>query len=347
MSQFDFGTIDPYVVDGVELADFLNQWRDALYSLHRGSVRPPYVVPGMLWINDSGGPNAWVLEWYVSPTVGDVALFTLNTTTGAVTVSVSQGGTFQAAVLLAQAAASPSVQWNATGNPVDMKNWRMTVDPATGALILSSYSDAGVVLASVTFNRDGTIGTPAGSLYMVGEIKDIVGNLTVAPAGWLLAIQGTIGSAASGASIRAAADCVNLYAHLWNTLPNSIAAVTGGRGASAAADFAANKPISGLDFRGAVRLTTDALGGTAAGRAPGFTAGVMGGESAHVLSVGELALHAHGIPIGLNPAGAYARVTGGDGTSVSEISTNNQYGGGGNPHNNMQVSRAVTTIIKL
>lgn len=156
MSQFDFGTIDPYVVDGVELADFLNQWRDAIYSLHRGATRPPYVVPGMLWVSDAGGPSAWVLNWYVSPTVGDVALFTLNTTTGGITISASAGGSFAAATLLAQAVASPQVQWNATGNPIDAKNWRMTVNGA-GALVLASYSDAGVLLNSITFNRDGSI----------------------------------------------------------------------------------------------------------------------------------------------------------------------------------------------
>ena len=29
MSQYDFGTIDPYTDDGVTLADMLNNWRDA------------------------------------------------------------------------------------------------------------------------------------------------------------------------------------------------------------------------------------------------------------------------------------------------------------------------------
>lgn len=42
MSQYDFGNIDPYVVDGVQLAGSLNQWRDALYARHRGALRPSY-----------------------------------------------------------------------------------------------------------------------------------------------------------------------------------------------------------------------------------------------------------------------------------------------------------------
>jgi hypothetical protein len=166
MSQFDFGTIDPYVVDGVQLADMLNNWRNAIHSWHRGGVRPSYVVPGMMWINDAGGAANWVVNVYLSPTVGDVAVFNYNTTTGAITVAAAAGGTFAAATLLAQAAASPSVQWNASGNPIDAKAWRATVN-AAGALVLSSYTDAGVVIASITFNRDGSIGTgqPAMRLY--------------------------------------------------------------------------------------------------------------------------------------------------------------------------------------
>jgi hypothetical protein len=156
MPQFDFGTIDPNVVDGTQLAGFLNNWRDALYSLQRGGTRASFVVPGQLWINDAGGASAWKLNWYVSPTIGDVTLFTLDTTTGNVTISAAGSGSLSAAVLLAQAAASPSVQWNATGNPIDAKNWRMTVN-AAGALVLSSYNDAGVLQQSFTFNRDGTM----------------------------------------------------------------------------------------------------------------------------------------------------------------------------------------------
>lgn len=155
MSQYDFGTIDPYVVDGVQLADMLNQWRDAVHSWHRGASRPSYIVPGQMWINDAGGATNWIVNVYISPTVGDLPVFTYNTTAGTITVSAAAGGTLAAAILLAQAAAAPSVRWNATSNPIDAKAWRATVD-AAGALVLSSYTDAGVLQQSFTFNRDGT-----------------------------------------------------------------------------------------------------------------------------------------------------------------------------------------------
>ena len=56
MSQFDFGNIDPNATSGVDLANLLESWRDALHSSHKGSVRPTYVVPGMLWIKDGVSP---------------------------------------------------------------------------------------------------------------------------------------------------------------------------------------------------------------------------------------------------------------------------------------------------
>jgi hypothetical protein len=352
MSQFDFGTIDPYVVDGVELADFLNQWRDALLSMHRGAARPPYVVPGMLWISDAAGPTGWVINWYVSPTVGDKPLFTLNTVTGDVTISAAQGGTLGAATLLAQAAVAPAVKWNATGNPIDMKNWTMSVSAADGSLQLSSVNDAGVVQQTFVFNRDGSIATPVGALYLTGEVKDLIGLVTVAPAGWILAIPGTIGNGASGASIRAAADCQNLYAHMW-TLPNAYAPVTGGRGASALADFNAGKPIGGFDLRGMVRLTADNQGGTAAGRAPGFTIGVNGGEPSHTLQNSEMPPHNHMPALGLigpNQVQGQSRAMGtADGSSPSGYFQDIQMQtvGSGAAHNTIQSSRAFTTIIKL
>jgi hypothetical protein len=84
MSQYDFGVIDPFVVDGVQLADMLNNWRDAIYTMQRGPARPAFLVPGQMWVNDSGGATNWIVNVYFGPTVGDKALYRFNTTTGAI-----------------------------------------------------------------------------------------------------------------------------------------------------------------------------------------------------------------------------------------------------------------------
>ncbi|MFV3380267.1 hypothetical protein [Pseudomonas sp. NY15354] len=52
MSQFDWGVMDPNAKSGPQLALDLNNFRDALNSLHRGVSRPAYVRAGMLWIRE-------------------------------------------------------------------------------------------------------------------------------------------------------------------------------------------------------------------------------------------------------------------------------------------------------
>lgn len=73
---------------------------------------------------------------------------------------------------------------------------------------------------------------------------------TTAPAGWVRLRGGTIGSASSGASERAHADTHDLFVLLWNEFDNTAAPVIGGRGASAEADWTANKRITLFDDRG-------------------------------------------------------------------------------------------------
>jgi hypothetical protein len=155
MSQYDFGTIDPYVDDGVTLADMLNNWRDAIHSWHRGAGRPSYAVPGMLWINDSAGPTNWMVYAYMGPGAGDVLLWAYDTTTGAFTFG--NPAQMASAILLAQAAATPSVRWNATANPADAKAWRATT-MADGKLHFGAYTDAGAEIGSgITMTRDGKL----------------------------------------------------------------------------------------------------------------------------------------------------------------------------------------------
>jgi hypothetical protein len=78
------------------------------------------------------------------------------------------------------------------------------------------------------------------------DVKAVYGTGVLA--GFVRANGRTIGSATSGATERANADTSALFTCLYNSDPNL--AVSGGRGASAAADFAANKTITLPDARG-------------------------------------------------------------------------------------------------
>lgn len=82
----------------------------------------------------------------------------------------------------------------------------------------------------------------ASAAFSAGDIK--LTMKTVADSGWVLMNDGTIGSASSGATTRANADTSALYLIIWSNCVDQWCAVVGGRGASATADFAANKPIS-------------------------------------------------------------------------------------------------------
>ena len=120
------------------------------------------------------------------------------------------------------------------------------------------------------------------------------------PTGWVMLDGRTIGSFTSGATSRAATDTQALYELIWNSIANTFAAVPGGRGASATADFQANKPIALPDLRGASIIAPDNLGGTAAARITvagiGNNAQNMGqriGNNVNTLTLAHLPTHTH------------------------------------------------------
>lgn len=111
--------------------------------------------------------------------------------------------------------------------------------------------------------------------------------------GWVRVNGRTIGSAASGATERANADCENLFIFLWNN--DSSLAVSGGRGGTATGDWAADKTIALPDPRGCALVVLDSFGNSAAGRVTDAvlgedsdTLGSRGGSQTHVLTLAQL-----------------------------------------------------------
>jgi len=102
---------------------------------------------------------------------------------------------------------------------------------------------------------------------MVLNTGDILWNLRGGTRAGFVRMNGrTIGNASSGATERANDDTEDLYTYLWNNLDNSVAPVVGGRGATAAADFAANKTITVPTMQGLVAAGLDDMGSAAANR---------------------------------------------------------------------------------
>jgi len=122
--------------------------------------------------------------------------------------------------------------------------------------------------------------------FSTGDVK--ISIKTVADSGWVLMNDTTIGSSGSGATGRANNDTEALYTLLWNNTVNANCAVSSGRGASAAADFAANKTIALPKALGRAL----AVYGSGSGLTPRALAVITGDETV-ALSEANLASHTH------------------------------------------------------
>jgi microcystin-dependent protein len=121
--------------------------------------------------------------------------------------------------------------------------------------------------------------------------------------GWVKANGTTIGSASSGGTQLASASTEFLFTWLWTNCANTQCPVSGGRGANAAADFAANKTITVLDLRGTGIFGMDTMGGGASTNLSGVpvtsgnatTAASVLGENLHTLTTAEIPSHYHAV----------------------------------------------------
>lgn len=135
---------------------------------------------------------------------------------------------------------------------------RTGVAPMTGPLNLNGFKLTNVLAGTagtdaVTYTQLQDAISQFANLAPVGSVKAF--RRKTAPAGWVKENGGTIGNPASGATTRANADTIGLFTLLWTEFTNAeLPILTGGgaastRGASAAADFAANKRMTLFDSR--------------------------------------------------------------------------------------------------
>lgn len=264
-----------------------------------------------------------------------------------------------------------------TGQPATVpgKDWFNAVQEE----IAGAIEGAGIALikgnnAQLLAAIQALVSAALAPLWSTGDVKATF--KTVADPGWVMMNDGSIGNAGSGATTRANADTQALFTLLWNNVNNTWAPVSGGRGTSAAADFAAGKTLT----------LPKALGRAiaAAGAGSGLTLRALGeilGVEAVALSASEHAPHSHGdgtLAAASHSHGAGTLKTrctvegvGGDltragtgfvgGTSSDtiiivgntgasgslDVSGSTASQGSGNAHNNMQPTMFLNFMIKL
>lgn len=174
--------------------------------------------------------------------------------------------------------------------------------------------------------------------FTTGDVKLTL--KTVADTGWVLMDDKTIGNAASSATGRANADTVTLFTLLWTNTADAQCAVSTGRGASAAADYAANKTIALPKALGRALATY--------GAGSGLTSRVLAlatGDETITLDTTMIPSHSHNVPGDSTGVGGSANARNGSvggGTDIATTST-----GGGAAHANMQPTLFLNTMIKL
>lgn len=212
--------------------------------------------------------------------------------------------------------------------------------------------------------------TSSSQLWTTGDVKTRYDDAVID--GFVRGNGRTIGSATSGATERANSDCLSLFTFLWAFA--NISVVTG-KGASAAADWSANKQLTLPNFAGRLLGARDDLGNGAAGRITAATVtgptlvGAAGGLETIALDSTMIPAHTHASPALTDPghthtttaynnsatttltAGANGAVssliTSSNSTSGITLAPNTGSTGGGLAHSNMPPVMLLTVYIKL
>lgn len=314
-----------------------------------------------LWNNP---PTPWLDENGAPLTGGQAFFFDAGTTTPLITYTTASLDIPNDHPVVANAAGRFPPIFMADGT-----NFRLRVQDADDTTLV----DIDNISAPVTEPPEVPSGdTPVEQLLRTGQLTAHYRTGTLS--GHVRANGRTIGDGSSGATERANADCQNLFVHLWTQDANLT--VSGGRGANAAADWAASKTIVLPDFRGVPVVGLDGMGNSRANKIAdslvdgGQTADTLGataGADDVTLTISHMPAHDHGSVVSTDPGhvhraadavlaggpsgGGLRAYTGIGTTAYTESGGSHNHSipsqGGGTAHTNLQPSKFATIYIKL
>lgn len=267
-------TLTPILTDDITPEFFINHTCSNSFT---GELQKAYFFPISLHVNTLAAvPFSFTLQ---AQNLGGTSPGQ-NTITAYIYQDTGTGTTSPTPFLIGQIEANTSWQ-----------KYSFTAEfPSTAGLTLGGGADDALYLVlqmplnmscSLNFTKPSiylTNDVPMNSFQTYDQIDSVIssprtGDLrtsfnSFSPWGWVPANDGSIGSAASGATTRANTDTWQLYSLLWSAVNQTYAPVAGGRGANAYADFTANKPMTLPKALGRVLAT--------AGAGAGLTATVLG-----------------------------------------------------------------------
>jgi microcystin-dependent protein len=242
----------------------------------------------------------------------------------------------------AASTATPQIAYQDSSLTIPVSGGSILTCDAFGRLPQFFLADGSIKIA--LFDKNGVTQVTADGLLVVGPSSGGGGGSPVDPttilatgdikvnygtgilSGFVRANGRTIGSATSGGTERANADCQALFLFLYAD-PNL--AVSGGRGVSAAADWAANKTIALPDWRGRTIAGLSDMGNTDSGRVSttyfgctGLVLGCAGGAENTTLTAAQIpSITSNNAAQSITVTTVNGHTLYGDGGMVSDIAT--------------------------
>ncbi len=233
-------------------------------TIASGSITPPSGGPGIFKVDTEASAATDDLTNIVQTNIpdGSIVLIRIANSARVTVVKHNAGGAGQITLRSqADTTLSTVAQWMALKR--------------SGSLWEEVFRSGNEYLESGLVSADPTVALGVASKqyadqhgFTTGDVKPTL--KTTADTTWVMMDDKTIGDASSGATGRANADTAALFTLLWTNIIDAWAPVSGGRGGSAAADYAAHKTIALPKTLG----RSLAIGGTGTSVASGTNADV-------------------------------------------------------------------------